>query len=138
MTMARSAAGWSILGALSRLRGPWRGRQFGDSGRPRAISPRLTAAEAEALRVRLTPVLARLTVERAAIFRRAETELRLKTGVAALAALAGLGLGWTMGGLPGALGLAALAAVFAVLLLAGRVQEAPRSIAKHVILNKMG
>ena len=130
-----TGAGWSILGTLSRLRGPWRGRQFGDPGRPRAISPRLTAAEAEALRVRLTPVLARLTVERAAIFRRAETELRLKTGVAALA---GLGLGWTMGGLSGALGLAALAAVFAVLLLAGRVQEAPRSIAKHVILNKMG
>jgi hypothetical protein len=62
-------------------------RQFGDPGRPRAISPRLTAAAEEALRVRLTPVLARLTAELAAIFRRAETELQLKTGAAALAGL---------------------------------------------------
>ncbi|MBL4916763.1 hypothetical protein [Szabonella alba] len=129
-----SGAGISLLETLARVRGPWRGLQFGDLGNPRPIAQPLPPDREQALRDRLTPVLTQLNAKRDAAFRQAENDLRLKAGGAALA---GLVLGWTMGGPLVALALMVLGAGFVILLLAGKVQEAPRAAAKHAILKVM-
>lgn len=124
-----------VLGLLARLGGPHRrGRQFGSQGWPRPLEPALPEAQLPILRARLAPVLARLNADRQAWVARTERELRLAAG---LAALAGLVLGWSMGGLPLGLALMLGGAAFALLLLMGRVQGSPRTATKHAIVGAL-
>ncbi|PTX03535.1 hypothetical protein [Pararhodobacter aggregans] len=124
-----------ILGLLARLGGPHRrGRQFGSQGWPRPLEPALPEAQLPSLRARLAPVLARLNTDRQAWVARTERELRL---AASLAALAGLALGWSMGGLPLGLALMLGGAAFALLLLTGRAQGSLRAATKQGIIGTL-
>lgn len=120
-----------LLGFLARLGGPHRrGRQFGTQGRPRPPGPALPEGALPALTARLAPALAPVNAARQACVTRTERELRL---AGALAALAGLGLGWSMGGPAVGLALMLGGAAFALLLLMGRAQDTPREAAKQAI-----
>lgn len=124
----------TVIGTLAQFRGPPRGLQFGNLGRPRPVTPVMTAEQEAKVHARLAPVLARLERQRRAWFGKAESDLRLKAGGAALA---GFVLGWTMGGLVFALAMMLGGALFALLLVAGTSNEGPRAAVKHAVLDEL-
>lgn len=132
MTPAETVPRLTLLGAIARLSGRHqRGHQFGSVGRSREVGRAAAPEQADLIAERLGPVLARLDADRKAWFGRAETDLRLKAGGAALA---GLVLGWSMGGPVLGLAMTAGAAAFVVILLFGQSQGGRREIAKQAIM----
>ena len=130
-----AATGFSILGTIAPVSGRHqRGQQFGSIGRPGPAGRSATPDQIRTVMPSLGPAIDRLNADRKAWFDRTEADLRLKAGGAALA---GLVLGWSMGGLPVALALMAGGAVFVALLLTGQSQGTTRETAKHRIMSEL-
>lgn len=133
MTERSGSGAISIVDLVSRYVGPVREAQFGQPDAPRPVVATLSSAQTEALEARLNPALARHEEARRAFV--AETEKRLRLGVAGAGA-AGLLLGWgAMGSLPVGLALMAGGVGFALLLMFGEAQKKPRTEARALLLD---
>lgn len=135
MKVGKATGRFTLLGTVAQLSGGHqRGLQFGSPGRPRELGRAAAPEQMSLIAERLDPVFERLNTERAAWFDRAERNLRLKAGGTALA---GLVLGWSMGGPLLGLAMMAGAAAFVIILLFGQSQGNMRELAKQAVLTEI-